>query len=128
MIVVTSVTTMKSAPLCVAPVNDLMKSLVNWAYTEKAFDLQVERIKKAASKVKRVKLCVSYYKGRSFSLIDDKRLRVFGIIYLHVIDDILVEDKSGEVKPYLCKATQALYDMAEKCDAASADENEDPNF
>lgn len=124
MIVATYVDFSASAPKCVRPVIDIMRSMKGWAFTEKAFEMQLRRIKQAASMVTRTRVDVSRSENPCIIYVGNViKERVYCNLFYVRVDDVLVEDSSGTAMPYLGKATQALYDMAEKCHVETADED-----
>lgn len=124
MIVATYVDHSVSAPKCVRPVIDIMRSMKGWAFTEKAFEMQVRRIKQAASMVTRTRVDVSRSENPCIIYVGNViKERVYCNLFYVRVDDVLVEDSSGTPMPYLGKATQALYDMAEKYPVEAADED-----
>ena len=126
MIVATYVDHSVSAPKCVSPVIDIMRSMKGWAFTEKAFEMQVRRIEQAASMVTRTKVDVVRNENACNITIGNViKERVYCNLFYVRVDDVLVEDSSGTAMPYLGKATQALYDMAKKCHVDTADEDTD---
>lgn len=100
-------------PYSVIPLRNELLALQGMAYTDKAFMIELERLRKLADKLPRMQLSIDYSPDGGSVLVHNKKNKKT-IMYFKApkIENFRVEDLSGELHDFETQADRALYRYA----------------